>query len=156
MNKIIFRLILLFIVIQFYSCSWTLGFYIINSTNDEIQIEIKLQDTLVGNFPIFDYHDGTIYSVDKKNKIIYDKSEDIIYDTLSIFSNVIFKLPSKSAIQIGALQNDKYKSYDQYFINERVFNLEKITIKNSETVILKKDFDKYFKKDGNGITYIVK
>jgi len=117
---------------------------------------MQLQSKVVGTFPIFDYASASIYALNKRSKIDFEKSSNLKYDTITKFSHITFKLPPQSAVQIGALHNDKYKSYNQNFINGRFFNLEKIIIKKTDLVIVKTDFDKYFKRDNNEITYNVK
>ena len=158
MKKLFFYLSLLFFITQFYSCSWIVGFYVINSTNETITIELKLQDSIKGSFPIFEYRDASAYSIDNRNKIDYQKSFQITYDTLQKFSHLRFKLPPKSAAQIGALHNDKYKKHDQYFINGRVFNLEKLIIAkgSSVTTITYDSFDRFFEDKNNGVEFVVK
>lgn len=155
-KKIIFYLIVLS-CIRFTSCSWILGFYLINSSAEEINIEMKLQDSLRGTFAIFDYNDAAAYPLSKHSDFMYDKSFQIRYDTLNKFSNLIFKIPVNTAVQIGVLHNDTYKNHDQYFINGRVFNLEKIIIKKKtgNTTITYDSFDRFFQKGSNRVQYII-
>ncbi len=158
LKKIVTYSILLFTLTQLTSCSWIVGFFIINGANEEITIEMKLQDNISGIFPVFEYRDGTVYGVDKHLKVDYQNSRQITYDTLEKFSHVQFKLPAMSAVQIGTLHNDHYKKHDQYFINGRVFNLEKLIIKRSkgEVTITYDSFDRFFENRNNGVEFVVK
>ena len=67
-------------------------------------------------------------------------------------------LQSKSSLIFGNLHNDKYTSYNQYFINGRSFNLVEMTIKTvKETMVVKPEtFDTFFKKINGSISYVVK
>lgn len=158
MRKLLIYSSLLVFITQFYSCSWIVSFFVINSTGETITIDMKLQNSINGTFPIFEYHDATAYPVSNNNKVDYQEFKQINYDTLENFSHITFKLPPKSAAQIGALHNDHYKKHDQYFINGRVFNLEKLIIKRSsgDIVITYDSFDRFFENKNNGVEFIVK
>ena len=131
-------------------CSWRVGFFIANSSNETITVEMKLMDS-PGSFPIFHYpkyYYGKLYTYAlKKNcSVDYETSKELKPDTLENFSHFRFDIPPHTAIEIGQLQNDNYEKHDQYFINGRVFNLEKITISQKKIDIVPSTFDNYFKK----------
>ena len=77
MSKLFNILALIVIVCTFYSCSWVEGFFVINSTSNELRIEIELLDSIAGNFPFFDYKGATVYELNKSNKINYERSTEI-------------------------------------------------------------------------------
>lgn len=147
-----FFILIFLLVIQ--GCSWVVNFYIANQTKNSIKIELELDDTIKG-FGIF-HNSGiptTVYKVNEYDKI--DFSENLNITCSKIWSKNHFQiiLPPQTAYVIGSLSNDKYTSYDQYFINGRVFNLKQLKIISALTkVIVPKTFDENFKNEnGNGI-----
>ena len=61
------------------------------------------------------------------------------------------ELPAHTVIEIGRLMNDKYTNSKQQFINDRVFNLRKITV--DKTQITPDNFDNFFKSTRYGILW---
>ena len=147
------------ILLSLQGCSWVCGFYIANTTNETITAEIKLKDSC-GSFPIFhypyNYYGGFMqYKLKNNNSVDFESSKEIKADTLEKFSHFKFQIPPHSAIEIGQLQNDNYTKHDQYFINGRVFNLEKISISEKKIEIVTSTFDNYFHKGKLGELYFV-
>jgi len=158
MKKLLLYLFLFLVFSQFTSCSWIEGFYITNTSDDPVIIKINLNKVYKSAFPIFDYYDATIYQLDKKNKILYEKVNTVTYDTLERFYHITFIVPPNSAAQIGALHNDTYKSHDQYFINGRYFNLESLTAeqKDKTITVTYESFDRFFIKGKNGVELVIR
>ena len=150
-----------FLVILFLlqGCSWICRFYITNTTSETVSIEIKLKDTC-GSFPIFHYpinYYGEFmqYKLKQSNSVDFENPKAVKADTLEKLSHFKFQIPPHTAIEIGQLQNDKYEKHDQYFINGRVFNLEKISILEKKIEIVTSTFDNYFHKGKLGEVYFV-
>lgn len=143
------------ILLSFTSCSWREYFVIFNCSNLESVVKYQLDVTKDG-FPIFD-QEPRAYRIDGNNEIDWN-SVQILEDLDSTALGVEIKLPSKSAIIIGELDNDHYKSYSQYFINARMFNIKEIQIVTAQKqiTILKNQFDLFFKKVNGTIKYDIK
>ncbi len=155
MKKLFFPLLVSFVFIL-QSCSWICRFFIVNTTDKPISVEIKLNKT-VKNFPIFHYRE--FYLHEAKGAKISDDTKEFLADTLEDYSHIKFELPAHTSVEIARLQNDKYEKHDQYFINGRVFNLEALLINDGkkEIKITTETFDTYFKKGKYGeIYYYVK
>ena len=139
-------------------CSWVCRFYIANTTNETITAEIKLKDSC-GSFPIFHYPGKYFgprqYKLKNNGSVDFEKASDAKADTLEIFSHYKVQIPPHTALEIGQLQNDNYTKHDQYFINGRVFNLEKISISEKKIEIVTSTFDNYFHKGKLGEVYFV-
>lgn len=153
-------LFLIFLAISLQGCSWICGFYIANTTNHPITVELKLTD-MPGSFPIFHYprfHNARLcrYDLKKNNSIDPGTSTYMTTgDTLDVFSHYKLVIEPHTAVEIGQLQNDHYEKYDQYFINGRTFNLERIVISEKKIQIVPSTFDNYFKKGKNNGVYFV-
>lgn len=148
-------LILLSIVFILQGCSRQESFVITNETKSDIIIEYEVEPTPDG-FPIFNDQPNS-YDLNTDGLIYWDKVRDIVdLDTASHSFKLI--LPPNKGLIIGELSNDNYKSYDQYFINGRHFNLKQLKIKSGNTVteIRPETFDNYFKKQKSLIVYRVK
>lgn len=142
-------------------CSWICRFYVANSTNEVISVEMKLLNSC-SSFPIFHYpfyYYGKLrqYKLKKNNTVDFENSKEINADTLENFSHYKVQIPPHSAIEIGQLQNDKYEKHDQHFINGRTFNLEHLLIskKDKNIEITPSSFDNYFGKGKYGEVYFV-
>lgn len=136
-------------------CSRQEYFVITNETTADIIIEYKLKKTPEG-FPIFDQHPKS-YALNDDGAIYWDKLKSI-KDTDTIEHFIHITLPPNTGLIIGRLSNDEYKSYDQDFINNRHFNLERLKIisddKRSE--IYPETFDSFFTKENGLILHRVK
>jgi len=153
MRKIFFfLLIILFVSLQ--GCSWICRFYIANTTSEAITVEIKLADS-VRSFPIFHYGKLSQYKLKKNQSVDFESWKEMKVDTLEKFSHYKVQIPPHTAIEIGQLQNDKYEKHDQYFINGRTFNLERILISEKKIEIVSSTFDNYFKKGKYNELYFV-
>ena len=122
-------------------------------------VEMKLTDR-PGSFPIFHYphhYYGKLhtYKLRKGASVEWDGSKETKADTLDKYSHFRFEIPPQSAVEIGQLQNDNYEKFDQYFINGRTFNIEKISISSKKLEIVPSTFDKYFRKEKNNEVYFV-
>ena len=154
-------LLVLFFGLLFFlqGCSWVCRFYIANTTNEAITVVVKLKDA-PGSFPIFHYpyhYYGKVrqYVLKKDGQVNFEGVTDAKADTLDKYSHFTVQIPPHSAIEIGQLQNDTYKAYNQYFINGRSFNLEKLSISGKKGEIVPSTFDNYFHKGKNGEIYFV-
>ncbi len=153
-------LILATCILPLQGCSWVCRFFIANTTNETLEIEMKLMDA-PGSFPIFHYpkyYYGKLYRYELKKEINvnFEKTpEEVKSDTLENFSHYRFSILPHSAVEIGQLQNDNYEKHDQYFINGRIFNLEKIVVSQKKINIVPSTFDNYFKKGKNNDVYFV-
>jgi len=141
-NKLLILVISIFLL---QSCSWRVRFFIVNTSNKPINIEIKLNKSLT-DFPIFHYR--RLYLHEAPNDKIKDEEKEFLADTLEDYSHFKFILAAHTAVEIGELQNDNYEKHNQSFINGRVFNLELLVINadGKETKIVTATFDDYFKK----------
>lgn len=158
MKKLLF-LPILTVLLSLHGCSWICRFYIANTSSETISIEIKLMDS-PGSFPIFHYpknYYGKLhsYALKQNNQIDFETSKEVKADTLEKYSHYKFEIPPYTAIEIGQLQNDNYEKHDQYFINGRVFNIEKISISQRKIDIVPSTFDNYFKKGKYKEVYFV-
>jgi len=151
------------LIICFFSlqgCSWICRFYIANTSNEAIRVEMKLMDS-PSSFPIFHYpkyYYGKLekYDLKKNGAVNLEKGAiEVRADTLDKFSHFRFEVPPHSAVEIGALQNDHYEKYNQYFINGRTFNIERILISEKKIEIVPSTFDNYFRKGKFGEIYFV-
>jgi hypothetical protein len=136
-------------------CSWIERFFIVNHTASPVTIEVKLVESPRG-FTIFS--SSQLYSYPApKNKVSCDKPTEIQPTRLSPYHYSV-ELPANTALEIGRLFNDRYEKQDQYFINDRTFNLTeiRITVGGKETVIGRQAFDAHFKKSGNNICLYLK
>jgi len=138
-----------------YRCSWIESFIVFNDGDKSIYVCYEL-DSSNSSFPIFQnkpevYNKGTTYDVDWQTHVnVEDK------DTSDL--KIAIYLPSKCALVFGRLQNDRYKKYNQYFINGRTFNLKYLQIKsdNKTVTITPSTFDSFFKKHNGSIGYTFK
>ena len=158
MRKLFFFSFLL-LIFSLQGCSWICRFYIENSTNETITVEMKLADSC-GSFPIFhypfySYGEFRQYNLKKNNSVDFENTKEIKADTLEKFSHFKFQIPPHSAVEIGQLQNDTYEKYNQYFINGRKFNIERIVISSKKIEIVPSTFDNYFHKSKFGEVYFV-
>lgn len=148
------------IVFSLQGCSWVCRFYITNTTNETLSVEMKLMDC-PGSFPIFHYphfYYGKLWQYQlKKNSNVnhFAGMIEVKADTLENFSHFRFQIPPHSAVEIGALQNDKYERHDQQFINGRKFNLERLLIMEKKIEVTPADFDNHFRKGKSGEIYFV-
>ena len=137
------------------SCSWQEYFLIFNETEFHVLVEYEIEKTDIG-FPIFMAR-PSLYKIAKNGGVSWEekitaKDEDSLVHLIKIV------LPPHSVLNFGLLSNDRYQNYDQKFINDRVFNLDKIVIevKGEITEILPEKFDVFFIKGSNGIAHRIK
>ena len=136
-------------------CSWSEYFVVNNLSDHPIFINYTISEPKDHNFGIFDpnpkfYKATKNGNIDWNNKIELkdlDESNEIV----SIY------LPSNTIMIFGRLNNDKYTSYDQYFINSREFNFDYMEVEVNLNVfhISKNTFDKNFIKDKGIIKFEV-
>ena len=146
---------LLFLVCFLQSCSWQEYFVITNETKSDIIIEYEIEMPASG-FSIFNTN-PLYYKLNSDGSIYWDETNNATdIDTARLLVKII--LPPNNGLVIGNLSNDNYKSYNQYFINGRHFNLKKLRIQNAETIteINRPNFDTYFTKQKGLIEYRVK
>lgn len=151
------RLLILLIIPFLQGCSWIIQFFVANTTNNPVKIEIRHQKA-PGSFPIFHYNEFYLYEGDE-SKVNWDKQREINPDTLENYAHFTLTIPAHSTLEIGRLNNDKYEAHNQYFINGRVFNLDSLSyyIGIKRTIITKNTFDNYFKKGKHGgVFYFIK
>lgn len=132
------------------ACSWQEYFFIKNQSDEELVIYYQLKNP-TKTFPIFNYN-PIVYKLKNTNEIDWNmETNSTDMDTALLQIKII--LPPKHALLLGHLSNDKYKKYNQYFINDREFNLDFLKISNTDhqLYIVPETFDKYFKKHAGSI-----
>ncbi len=155
MNKKILLLILLPLVCFLQNCSWQEYFVITNQTKSNIVIEYEIEMPADG-FSIFDNH-PIYYKLNSDGSIYWNETHNAVdLDTANLLVKTI--LTPNNCLIIGELSNDNYKSHNQYFINGRHFNLKNLKIENANAItkINFQNFDAYFTKQNNLITYKIK
>ena len=156
-KSLTFSCFLLLIFTTFYGCSWREHFIIINETDKEVVLSYELTQLDNKNtFPIFQFQ-PLLGKLTSQNNIDW-ASEIPIIDADTTLLGISVKLPPKSSLKIGSLSNDRYKTYNQVFINGRVFNLKNIIFYTNEheTKITPETFDNFFKKASDGIIFRIK
>ena len=136
-------------------CSWQEYFIISNMSDDDIQINYFIDPEPEG-FSLFE-DNPEAYQANSSGTIDWNRKMQII-DQDSTFERVVVNLPAKSVLKFGTLSNDHYTSHDQYFINDRHFNLIRIEIitGTDAMIITKEIFDSYFRKKDGMIRYLVR
>ena len=131
-------------------------FFVNNSSDKPIFINYTITEPKDHNFPIFE-HSPTFYQITNKGNIDWDNKIEI-EDSDPRKEVVSVILPAKTIMIFGRLNNDTYKSYDQYFINSREFNLDFMEIEIDLRInhISKTTFDDHFSKQKGFITYDIK
>ncbi len=157
-RKSLFYFFILCVLPVFQGCSWVNNFYVSNTTNEEVKVEILLNDS-PGDFPIF-YNEKNLhvaYKINSHNGPDYPNTVPVQKEKTGSTDHVIIILQPKTTLQIGALSNDKYTSHKQNFINGRVFNLKliKISQKNIERSIDPDQFDAQLKKVKGDFVYAI-
>lgn len=147
------NLLLIFLLPVFlflYGCSWVRNFLIINTSSKPIDITFSVNIPPKG-FYIFT-QELTFYKTSSSGKIKWEKT---ITPTVEMVNKTTssFKLDPNACVIIGRLYNDDYISHDQKFINDKVFNLDYLTIDTLK--ITPENFDNLFKKTRQGIVYQV-
>lgn len=149
------KILTVFLLLQIlWSCSWIENFVVVNESNQPIDITYTLSPPEKA-FAIFE-NTPEAYGLQKSGQINWDKKLDVI-DIDTNYQTVKVILEPNSTLIFGYLHNDKYTSYNQYFINGRSFNLVEMTIKTAkETIVVKPEtFDTFFKKINGSITYLI-
>lgn len=149
--KLTIKLLILLSLMTFMSsCSWIYRFMIFNSFDHEISVEFEFKDRVSG-FPIFNEKGGAFYTITPKGKIDWDTHREVSYITTPQNTYMV-TIPAKTAFEFGALMNDNYERYDQYFINGRYFNIKTITIQypNCTKEITAETFDQHLTKNQYG------
>lgn len=157
--KKLFILPVTVLLFSLQGCSWICRFYIANTTDKPVTVEMKLMND-PGSFPIFhypNYYYGklTRFGLNNNKSVNFEDRTEVKADTLENFSHYKMQIPPRSAIEIGQLQNDHYEKQDQYFINGRVFNLEKLSVEEKKVEITPATFDNYFRKGKYNELYFV-
>lgn len=143
-----------FLLLQlFWSCSWVQYFLIVNESNQPIEISYTLTPP-EKTFAIFDATTDA-FELKSKGRLNWEKKLTLA-DADTTNEKVMITLPANAALIFGRLHNDKYTSYNQYFINGRSFNLAELTIKTAQktTTILPETFDNYFKERNGNIVWV--
>lgn len=140
--------ILLPLLFLLQGCSWQEYFVVINQTKADIIIEYEIEIPSTG-FPIFSNQPNE-YKLHSDGTIYWNETHDIAdLNPDSHWIKVL--LPPNNGLVIGRLSNDNYKSYNQYYINGRHFNLKNLKIQTGENIIeiTPTNFDHYFAKHKN-------
>lgn len=137
----------------FWSCSWVQYFMVVNESNQPIEISYTLTPP-EKTFAIFDATTDA-YELKSKGCLNWEKKLTLA-DADTTNEKVMITLPANAVLIFGRLHNDKYTSYNQYFINGRSFNLAELTIKTAQktTSILPETFDNYFKEQNGNIVWV--
>lgn len=147
-SKLTFAVALLLLL---EACSWQEYFIIKNNSTSDIVLTYTL--TVAEGFPLFDAT-TTAYSSKSSGEIDWAKTVHVEDQDTSLLG-LQFTLPPKCNLVIGYLHNDRYSNAKQQFINNRVFNFERMEIKKKDgkNTITKDNFDSYFKKNDGIIKY---
>jgi hypothetical protein len=147
----------LLLIIPFFltGCSWYVLFGVQNNSLENVRIEMYL-DSLSGGFPIFEDNEEA-FRMKKNGDINWERKVELKDKDSSDWNSVV-TIPPGTVYVIGRLSNDTYKSYNQYFINGRVFNLKKLVIiQNSDTLtITPETFDRYFVQDNGMVAFSIR
>ena len=150
------KILILFLTLQLlWSCSWMEHFMVINESDQPIEVIYTLEPPKE-TFAIFDYR-YDVYAIKKPGQIDWNKKMEI-NDLDTSFQTIHIQLPPKATLIFGNLHNDKYTSYNQYFINGRSFNLVEMSIKTAkDNIVVKPEtFDTFFKKKNGSVSYVVR
>ena len=147
MRRIIFILLTL---APFYivGCSWTVHFYVVNDSTVPRSLEIQLspeRDT----FLIFDPRHFAFLPWES-DAPDYERIRRIPQGWRE---KLTIEIPSHTALDIGHLNNEKYDSQQQRFINGRFFNL--LSLKTDQHRITRDTFDQHFHKTDKGMVWII-
>lgn len=144
----------LLMLVVFTRCSWIEQFVIYNKSDKAIYVTYEIEQG--GTFPIFSER-PSVHQLAKTGAIDW-ASEMYVNDEDALRTKIRIALPPNSALIFGGLHNDKYKSYDQKFINNRTFNLISLQILASGKTldVVPSTFDSYFKKHQGQIRLMVK
>jgi len=145
-------LILLPLVLLLQGCSRQEYFVLANRTGEALGIEYEI-DLPMNGFPIFN-EVPRVYDLAPNEAFRWDSTRPIV-DLDTMRSRVRFILLPGKGLMIGSLSNDPYVSHDQYFINDRHFNLKRLSVRKggTNTVIFPEDCNRYFTKQGNLVIY---
>ena len=140
---------LIFLFVPFLqACSFITDFYVVNNSEESILVDVKLLDKTDG-IPIFDNSSSTqrAWQTDEDNKKDWEHYISIDADSLSTVHYTVV-LPPHRALLIGRMDNEEYSNHKQKFINDRVFNLECLTLTRAGKIlkITPENFDVYFKR----------
>ena len=126
-----------------------------NETPNNISVEYTIPNPS-GGFGIFTTT-PTVYKLNSSGNIDWNNQLSLVDLDTNLFT-VKLVLPPKSYVIIGNLSNDHYEKDNQQFINDRIFNLEKISIDNNgkSTEIRPENFDNFFKKTSGNIEFKIK
>ncbi|AEA45234.1 hypothetical protein [Fluviicola taffensis] len=145
MNRFVKVIVGIAMLMSVSACSWNEYFMVSNQSSHPTIIQYQLTHVEKG-FPIFT-NQPVIYKLDDSNEINWDtKQIPIDLDTSS--AGIQLEIPVNCAVVFGELNNDRYRSPKQEFINGRVFNLQELEILKNKHLqkITPENFDKYFKK----------
>ncbi|MDZ4663762.1 MAG: alpha amylase C-terminal domain-containing protein [Bacteroidota bacterium] len=148
-------IILVLICLVFTRCSWIELFVIIYESDKAIFVNYEITENS-GVFSLF-YPHPNMCVLNSSDEIEWGK-EMAFADEDSAANKVSVAIPPRSALVFGGLNNDKYKSYDQKFINGRNFNLKQLQLlfNNKIIDIIPANFDKHFKKHHGQIRFVIK
>ncbi|MBK6521874.1 MAG: alpha amylase C-terminal domain-containing protein [Sphingobacteriaceae bacterium] len=155
MNRSFSYSILFLICLVFTRCSWIEEFVIINESDKAIYVKYEIAENS-GTFSLFHAH-PSMCILNSSDEIEWGK-EMAFADEDSASNKVSVAIPPRSVLVFGRLQNDKYKSYDQKFINGRTFNLKQLQILSNNKIIdvVPDTFDDHFKKHRGQIRFVSK
>lgn len=127
-------------------CSYYTAFYIANTSDSARNVTVYL-DTKPAGIPIFEVRRFVLYDI-KDGKVDFEHQRTFSPRDKTAHEIVI---PAHTALQIARLFNEKYVHSQQQFINDRVFNLQKIV--STTAVITPQNFDDYFNKTDYGFVW---
>lgn len=137
------------------ACSYIEQFVIYNQSDKAIYVTYELEDKKEGVFPVFTEF-PTAKMLNSSDDIYWEKEANSIDENTNL-NCVSVAVQPHSALIIGTLHNDSYKSYDQKFKNGRWFNLKILEIAyiNKIIRIIPSTYDTYFKKKQGKIRFTV-
>lgn len=118
-------------------------------------VQYEIADVEKG-FPLFT-DQPLLYQLNNEGEINWSTQHTPVdLDTSS--TGLKLEIPSGELVVFGELNNDRYKGYQQEFINARVFNLKTLEVqRNSDTLKLSPaSFDKAFRKTAGKIMLEIK
>lgn len=129
-------------------------FILSNSTNETISVKYSFDDptspTAIFNLP------SEIYQSTKGNTPNWE--HQLPYKDLDISNNNVYiKLPPKSTLLFGILNNDDYDMATMKSESGKLFNLKqmKFTVSGTEFLIDKGNFHNFFLKEAGMFRYVI-
>ena len=132
-----------------YRCSYQTHILLLNRNDTPRAVQLQFQIVPNGT-PLFSDRNIARFPINADKRVNYALPMPL---TVEDSANCTVQLPPHSALSTAVIRNQEYKSSQQQFINQRRFNLQKITV--GATVVNRANFDRYFRKTADGIAWSV-